>query len=145
MFFSKDRHKMRQFFFDIWQKQNSGNVALEPIEQIIAGIIQQHPEYHALLSSPDAVIDKDYTPEMGQGNPFLHMAMHIAIQEQLATQRPKGIVSVYQSLVEKSNDPHAVEHQMMEPLSEMLWQAQRRNTAPDEKLYLKGLRKLVKK
>ncbi len=145
MFFSKDRHKMRQFFFDIWQKQNNGNVPLEPIEKIIASIIQQHPEYHALLSSPDATIDQDFTPEMGQSNPFLHMAMHIAIQEQLATQRPKGIASVYRSLVEKSNDPHAVEHQMMEPLSEMLWQAQRRNTAPDEKFYLKSLRKLVKK
>ncbi len=145
MFFSKDRHKMRQFFFDIWQKQNSGNVPLEPIEQIIAGIIQQHPEYHSLLASPDAVIDQDFTPEMGQSNPFLHMAMHIAIQEQLGTQRPKGIVAVYQSLLEKGNDPHTIEHQMMEPLSEMLWQAQRNNTAPDEKFYLKALRKLVKK
>jgi len=145
MFFSNDRHKMRQFFFDIWQKQNSGNVPLEPIEKIIAGIIQQHPEYHRLLASPDAVIDQDFTPEMGQSNPFLHMAMHIAIQEQLGTQRPKGIVAVYQSLLEKGNAPHTAEHQMMEPLSEMLWQAQRNNTAPDEKFYLKSLRKLVKK
>jgi len=145
MFFSKDRHKMRQFFFDIWQKQSSGNAPLEPMEQIIAGIIEQHPEYHALLADPDAVIDKDYTPEMGQSNPFLHMAMHIAIQEQLATQRPRGIVSVYQSLLERGAEPHAAEHQMMEPLGEMLIQAQRRNTAPDEKAYLKGLRKLVKK
>lgn len=145
MFFANDRHKMRQFFFDIWQKQNSGNVPLEPIEKIIAGIIQQHPEYHSLLASPDAVIDQDFTPEMGQSNPFLHMAMHIAIQEQLGTQRPKGIVAVYQSLLEKGNDPHTVEHQMMEPLSEMLWQAQRNNTTPDEKFYLKSLRKLVKK
>ncbi len=145
MFFSKDRHKMRQFFFDIWQKHSRGSEPLEPIEQIIAGIIQQHPEYHALLADPDAVIDKDFTPEMGQSNPFLHMAMHIAIQEQLATQRPKGIVAVHQSLLGNGNDPHAVEHQMMEPLGEMLMQAQRRNTAPDEKRYLKGLRKLLKK
>ncbi len=145
MFFSKDRHKMRQFFFDIWQKQTSGNVPLEPMEQIIAGIIQQHPEYHPLLADPDAVIDKDFTPEMGQSNPFLHMSMHIAIQEQLATQRPKGIIEVYQTLLEKSNDPHAAEHKMMEPLGDMLMQAQRRNSAPDEKHYLKGLRKLLKK
>jgi hypothetical protein len=73
------------------------------------------------------------------------MSMHIAIQEQLATQRPKGIINIYQSLVEKSNDPHATEHQMMEPLGDMLMQAQRRNTAPDEKHYLKGLKKLIKK
>jgi len=145
MIFSKDRHKMRQFFFDIWQKKAAGNPPLEPMEEIIAGIIEQHPEYHALLSDPDAVIDKNFTPEMGQSNPFLHMAMHIAIQEQLATQRPKGIISIYQTLVEKSNDPHATEHQMMEPLGDMLMQAQRRNTAPDEKHYLKGLKKLIKK
>jgi len=145
MLFSKDRHKMRQFFFDIWQKQLNGTTPLEPMEQIIAGIIEQHPEYHALLADPDAVIDKDFTPEMGQSNPFLHMSMHIAIQEQLATQRPKGIIDIYQALIKKCNDPHAAEHQMMEPLGDMLMQAQRRNTAPDEKHYLKGLRKLLKK
>lgn len=144
MLFSNDRQKMRQFFFDIWQKQTSG-AALEPMEQLIAGIIEQHPEYHALLSNPDAVIDRDYTPEMGQSNPFLHMAMHIAIQEQVATQRPKGIVSVYQSLIEKHTDQHNAEHLMMEPLGEMLMQAQRQNGAPNEKAYLKGLKKLLKK
>lgn len=135
---------MRQFFFDIWQKRCNGG-ELEPMEQLIAGIIEQHPEYHALLSDPDAVIDRDYTPEMGQSNPFLHMAMHIAIQEQVVTRRPKGIASVYQSLIEKYADQHTAEHQMMEPLGEMLIQAQRHNGTPNEKAYLKGLKKLLKK
>lgn len=144
MFFSPDRHKMRQFFFDIWQKHTNSSTALEPMEKLIAGVIEQHPEYHALLAAPDASIDRDYTPETGESNPFLHMSMHIAIQEQVATQRPKGVVAVYQSLLGSSN-PHTAEHQMMEPLGEMLWQAQRRNSAPNEKAYLKGLRKLINK
>ncbi len=144
MFFSPDRHKMRQFFFDIWQKHTDNSTALEPMEKLIAGVIEQHPEYHALLENPDDAIDRDYMPEAGKSNPFLHMSMHIAIQEQIATQRPKGIGAIYQSLLEHSGSPHTAEHQMMEPLGEMLWQAQRNNGAPNEKAYLKGLRKLVK-
>ena len=113
---------------------------MEPLEQIIIQIIQQHPEYHALLEDEEANLDKDYTPEMGQTNPFLHMAMHIGIQEQLASRRPDGITESYSQLLRTFSDPHEVEHQMMECLAEMMWQSQRNGTQPDEMAYLECLR-----
>jgi len=142
--FPQDRSQLRQIFFDAWQK-HINKQAMEPLEQLIAAIAEQHPEYHDTLNHRDEQLDKDYTPEMGQTNPFLHMAMHISIQEQLGTQRPTGIIELYQSLLAKIGDPHEVEHQMMECLGQMIWEAQRNNTMPNDETYLDCLRKILSK
>lgn len=137
--FGQDRNQLRQMFFTAWHKHQSGEPT-EPLEGLIVQIIEQHPEYHSVLKDEQAALDRDYTPEMGETNPFLHMAMHIAIREQVATQRPAGIAKLYSDLLNKYPDSHEVEHQMMECLGEMIWQSQRNNTMPDEVAYLDCLR-----
>lgn len=137
--FGQDRTQLRKMFFSAWHKSRQQQL-LEPLEAIIVKVIELHPEYHTLLSD-EANLDRDYTPEMGQTNPFLHMAMHISIQEQLMTNRPAGIQSCYQALLTRYQDPHQVEHQMMECLGQILWQAQLNQTTPDEPAYLECLRK----
>ena len=142
--FGQDRSQLRHLFFAAWHKYLAQQ-SLDPLEQLIASIVQQHPEYHALLKDEAANLDKDYTPEMGQTNPYLHMAMHIAIQEQLATQRPAGIIECHQELLRKGKNAHEVEHQMMECLAEMMWQSQRQGTLPDQAAYLQCLRQQIKR
>lgn len=142
--FSNDRNQMRQVFLQAWKKYNE-NQALEPIEELIAGILSQHPEYQPLLENEDKALARDYLPEAGETNPFLHMGMHIAIHEQLSTDRPQGIAGLFQQLVMQAGDPHVAEHQVMECLGEMLWRAQRDGRMPDEQGYLDCLRKLLKK
>ena len=132
--FGQDRTELRQMFFTAWKKHQDKQI-MEPLEVVVARIIELHPEYHTLLETQDSV-DKDYTPEMGETNPFLHMAMHISIQEQLSTKRPTGIEQIHQSMLIKIKDPHETEHVMMECLGKMLWEAQSQNRAPDENDYL---------
>ncbi|MEO5574415.1 MAG: DUF1841 family protein [Gammaproteobacteria bacterium] len=139
MIFSQNREEIRQFFIDVWNKYRSQQ-PLEPLEKIIAGIVREHPEYHRLLETQESALEKDFLPELGEANPFLHMGMHIAIQEQLGINRPAGIVDIYQSLLIKLQDPHEVEHRMLECLGEMLWRAQRDGANPDEIAYLECLR-----
>lgn len=136
--FGQDRTELRQMFFTAWKKHLNEQL-MEPLEAVVAKIIELHPEYHALLENQDT-LDKDYTPEMGETNPFLHMAMHISIQEQLSTKRPTGIEQVYQLLLNKRKDPHETEHLMMECLGKMLWEAQSQNKTPDEADYLSCLK-----
>ena len=143
MLFGNDREQMRRYFCDVWRKKNTGQ-ALEPLEGIIADVIALHPEYQRLLADPDSAVQRDFTPEDGEPNPFLHMGMHIAIQEQLTTNRPAGILDIYQSLCRRFADAHTAEHQMMECLGEILWEAQRNGTAPDEALYLQKLKRLTR-
>ncbi len=142
--YTQDRRKMRQFFVDVWIKHKN-NAPMEAIEQIIAKVIELHPEHHALLEDENKALEQDYLPEMGQTNPFLHMSMHIAIHEQLSVDKPTGIRDIYQTLLQKHQDPHDVEHHMMDCLGEMMWQAQRTGGTPNEKLYLKCLKKQCKK
>lgn len=140
--FGQDRNQLRSMFFNAWNKHKN-NMIMEPLEATIAKIIELHPEYHSLLEDEANNLDRDYTPEMGQTNPFLHMAMHISIQEQLSTQRPAGINRLYQSMLKRFKDPHDTEHQMMECLGQMLWQAQSENKMPDENDYISCLNQLI--
>lgn len=118
---------------------------LDGVELLIARVIQAHPEYHATLADREASEDRDYLPESGEANPFLHMGMHVAIEEQLSVDQPRGIRQQYEQLMLRLGDPHEVQHTIMECLGEMLWQAQRQQTPPDEHVYLECLRKFNKK
>lgn len=116
---------------------------MEPLELMVAGIVLEHPEYQDLLSNPDQALDKEFTPETGESNPFLHMAMHISLQEQLSTDRPQGITALYQSLAQHLGDVHQAEHQLMECLGRILWEAQLNQQMPDEQAYLECVKQLV--
>ena len=134
---------MRGYFAEAWRKCREGE-SLIPLVQVIVEIIKQHPEYHQMLESGEAALDRDFTPEDGQTNPYLHMGIHISIQEQIGTDRPAGIRLAYQQLALKVGDAHETEHQMMECLGQTLWQAQRDNKPPDEAAYLMGVKRLIK-
>jgi hypothetical protein len=142
--FDADRNQMRQMFLLTWRKYQH-KLPMEPMEQIIGEVIVQHPEYHDIIEKPETTLEQDYHPEHGETNPFLHMGMHIAIAEQLSTDRPAGFRDIYQSLLMHFPDNHAVEHQIMECLGECLWQAQRQGLAPDEENYLDCLNQLLQK
>jgi len=134
------RHQSRQFFFDTWHKYNHQEL-LSDMEKIALSIILLHPEYHSILDDTERYQDKDYPPEMGNTNPFLHMSMHIAIKEQLSIDQPSGIRERFNRLQEKNKDEHETMHQVMECLAEMLWQAQRNQSAPDSSVYFECLDK----
>ena len=138
MFQSRD--EVRQVYLGVWHKIQQ-QLVLEPMEALIADIIEIHPEYHALLAASDDIKQQEFTPEQGQTNPFLHMGMHITLREQAGTDRPAGIRAIHQKLVSK-NGAHEAEHAMMECLGQTLWNAQRNNQPPDEDAYLDCLRKL---
>lgn len=140
--FGNDRNQLRQYYIDVWDKAQN-NQPLEPLEKIIADVIAQHPEYQPVLSDKDTAMGKEYLPESGESNPFMHMGMHIAIHEQLSANRPEGIREIYQKIATRCGDTHEAEHKMTECLAEMMWQAQRSGTAPDENGYLRLLKKLT--
>jgi len=142
--FASSRQDTREVFFRTWEKLTA-DLPLEGVEVLIARVIQAHPEYHATLSNRSTSEDRDYLPESGETNPFLHMGMHVAIEEQLSIDQPRGIRQQYDQLLLRFADPHEVQHVVMECLGEMLWQAQRQQAPPDERIYLECLQKFNKK
>ena len=141
-FHDQDRSSLRRMYFEAWRKHRE-SLPVEPVEDQIIRVVTLHPEYSQLLESGPAALDRDYTPEEGQTNPFLHMGLHLAIREQVATDRPAGIAAVYRALAARLGDVHDAEHAMIERLGEALWNAQRVGLPPDEARYLESLRKLL--
>jgi len=139
MIFGQDRGALRKMYSDAWQKRCDG-IPMSPLEIQITDVIALHPEYHDALDAAD--LDRDYTPEEGKTNPFLHMGLHLGIREQVSTNRPAGIAEVHIRLAKQLGDLHAAEHQMIDCLAETLWEAQSRNSAPDEQKYLERLQQL---
>lgn len=136
--FNPSREDARRGFFETWRKYQ----AREPvagIEAMLLEVILQHPEYHALLSKSDQNLDRDFAPEHGETNPFLHMSMHLAINEQLSIDQPPGIKQRYQALLTQHGEAHPAQHDVMECLAEMIWRAQRERIPFDAKVYLNCL------
>ncbi len=140
--YSGDRDQMRQVFFEAWRKFQSGE-AMQPVEQMVAQVIQHHPEYHRMLDQPESGRSREFLPEGGETNPFLHMGMHISLLEQISTDRPAGISELYRRLCQRLGDAHEADHQMMECLGRALWEAQSAGTMPDEHAYLECVRRLA--
>ena len=139
-FHDQDRSSLRRMYVDAWRKHREQRV-LEPLEAQIVAVIGEHSEYHPLLAD-DADLTRDWTPEHG-GNPFLHLSLHLAIREQVATDRPAGIAAVHAALSTNLRSAHDAEHRMSECLGAALWEGQRTGRPPDEAAYLAALRRLL--
>ena len=136
--FSPSRDEARRFFFDTWAKYRRGE-ALSGLERNALEVLLVHPEYHAMLDDLETGIDRDYTPDSGQLNPFLHLSLHLAIEEQLSIDQPPGIRACYERLVAKAGSRHDAQHAVLECLGETIWEAQRTASAPDGQAYLECL------
>ena len=142
--FNPSRDQARDFLLETWRKYRETE-SLTGMESMAVEVIALHPEYHEMLQDRDRYLqtyrDRDFPPEFGETNPFLHLGMHIAIREQISIDQPAGVRGHHQALSVKLGSVLDAEHEMMDCLAEMIWQAQRNRTAPDAALYLGCLRR----
>ncbi len=137
--FNPSRDQVRSFFIETWRKHGAHEV-LTPMETMAADVIMLHPEYHAILDDADA-LERDFPPEAGQMNPFLHLSLHLAIEEQLSIDQPPGIRAAFELACAHRGERHAALHDALESLGEALFEAQRSGQPPDGAAYLAGLRR----
>jgi len=140
MLFNPTRDEARLFLFESWRKRRAGEL-LTPLEDLAAQLIAKHPEYHSVLEKPQQYQEKDYLPEHGRTNPFLHLMMHLTIEEQISIDQPAGVRAHFLRLANNLGSEHDAQHRMMECLGEMIWQAQRSRTQPDAAVYFACLEK----
>ena len=138
--FNPSRDQARQFLFDLWEKHRAG-AALTPLESMALAIVLEHPEYHRYLEDRERYLDTDWRPEGGETNPFLHLQMHLAIEEQLSIDQPPGIRAAIEALAARLGSMHDARHDVMDCLAEMVWNAQRHGTGFDNAAYLDCIRR----
>ena len=138
--FNPSRDEVRNFFFDLWAKYRNA-VALEGLETTALDIVLRHPEYHAVLDDRARYGARDWTPQDGQTNPFLHFSLHLAIAEQLAIDQPPGLKAEFERLLAAKGERHEAEHAVLDCLGETVWKAQREGAGPDADAYLDCVRR----
>ena len=138
--FNPSRAEARRFFFETWGKYRA-RAPLEGLERTAIEIILLHREHHALLDDAQRNLDRDFSPESGAVNPFLHLSLHLAIAEQLSIDQPRGIKAAYRELAGRAGSEHDALHALLECLGEVVWRAQRDHAAPDEAAYLECIRR----
>src|SRR5512132_37316 len=138
--FNPTRDQAREFLFELWARHRAG-AALTPLESMALAVILEHPEYHAVLDDRERYLERDWKPEGGETNPFLHLQMHLAIEEQLSIDQPPGIRDAVRALARARDSEHDARHEVMECLAEVVWQAQRHGTAFDNATYLDCVRR----
>jgi uncharacterized protein DUF1841 len=136
--FNPTRGESRLFLFELWEKHRAG-AELSPLESVALAIVFEHPEYHAVLENRERNLDREWKPEGGETNPFLHLAMHLAIEEQVSIDQPPGIRSAVAALAARHGSMHDARHDVMDCLAEVIWQAQRNGTGFDNATYLECL------
>jgi hypothetical protein len=140
IFAGQSRDQLRETYRASWRRFKQQHT-LSPLDKQIVAVISEHPEYHVIIESAASDL-ANYSPRSGQLNPWLHMGLHLAIREQVATDRPHGIAAIHRKLASQS-DSHEAEHRMLETLAEALWDAQRSGKSPDEQAYLEKLKLLL--
>jgi uncharacterized protein DUF1841 len=138
--FNPSREEVRRFFFETWRKYGA-QAPLEGLEKTALEVVLLHPEYQALLDSEDHSIGRDFPPEGGELNPFLHLSLHLALAEQISIDQPRGIRGLHAQLLTRAQSDHDALHLLLECLGETVWQAQRGHAAPDEAAYLECIRR----
>ncbi|MGZ5129814.1 MAG: DUF1841 family protein [Caldimonas sp.] len=131
---------VRGFFVEARRKREAG-APLTPIETIAADWIDAHPEYTADLVDAETARAASYSPESGRENPFLHLSMHLSISEQVSIDQPRGIRQACELLAARLGSMHAAQHEAMECLGRMLWEAQRSALPPDGEAYVECVRR----
>lgn len=138
--FNPSRDQARRFFIEAWQKHR-GKQLVSPLEDTAIRLIALHPEYHALLEGGEDALACEWTPESGEANPFLHLSLHLAIEEQLSIDQPPGLRAAFEALLARRGDRHAALHDVLECLGETMWRAQKSQSPPDGEAYVECVKR----
>ncbi len=132
----------RQIFWDAWQKAQA-DLPLNAMEVRISRVIQMHPEYHHFFNDMEDFLDRDFQVDDGM-NPYLHLSLHLAIEEQLATKQPIEAAQILErEVVERKHERHDAIHIILEVLAETVYESQRDGREIDPLAYAYKLKLIL--
>ena len=140
--FNPSQQDVRRFFCQVYAKLKQGAL-VDPLETLAGEWVALHPEYHLVLSDETSALTHHF--DDSQGNPFLHLSMHLSISEQCSIDQPQGIRQAVELLAAKRNDLHEAQHEVMECLGTMLWESQRSGRPPDGQAYIDAVQRRATK
>jgi len=135
----------REYFCRIWSGAKEGKIeAFTSEERKLVSIMFEHPEYRRQFEMIDSVGDHGIDPAP-EANPFIHVAMHSVIENQLASKKPIEVYQFYLALRKKKLNHHDALHLLMAIMAPLIFKVVRSHEAFDEGYYVRLLRKFMEK
>jgi len=131
----------RQHMHTIWEAAKSNDLdGLDDDDVLLAKIMMEHEdEFYNEFEFSDILDDYEFDPE-SETNPFLHIIVHSAIENQLNEKEPIEAYQFLNAMRNKRADRHDVIHMIGNIFAHFLYQTLKEGTPFDEKMYRKVLK-----
>jgi len=130
----------REIVCSIWERSQQG-LPLSEEEQHIADALREHDEYRSAWEVGNVLLDEHYT--VNGANPFLHVHIHVIVENQLRDGDPPEASVVAGELQRRGIDRHEAIHMIGSVLINEIYEIMHERRPFDRARYLKGLDKLL--
>ena len=130
----------RDHMYKIWQSAKSNELdELTEEEQLYGKLMLEHEEYHNQFEFSDILGEQEVDPETGV-NPFLHISLHVIVENQLKSRDPIEAYQFYNSMMKKRVSRHETIHLIAHIFTPIIVHTLQRQAPFDIELY-RGLLK----
>ena len=111
----------REFIHSLWERVKSNDLeGLSPDELRLARIIKEHEDdFFNQFEFADVMHDHEFDPET-ETNPFLHIFIHLTVENQLAGKEPIEAFQFYNAMRQKKCSHHETIHMIGAILAPMM-------------------------
>lgn len=135
------RHLTRSYVGLVWELVLVG-AELEGDKAVLARILKQHPEYSDIWEQA-ADLDPHEEVLRDGANPFVHVAIHQTIENQISERTPPQTAETLEALMQAGYTRHEAIHAIGNVLAEEIYEILRDKRPFDEAGYVQALRELV--
>jgi hypothetical protein len=133
------RESNRQRLHEVWVAAKAGR-PLAGEEAAYAKAMLDHPEYHNAWEFADQVGAAEYVVD--GANPFLHITVHVIIENQLAQGDPPEVAKTLERLLGQGMGRHGAIHAIAAAFMEVAFPAFQGREPFNTKRYIKKVRRL---
>lgn len=130
-----------EYLYTIWQAAKTGDLELFSGEsERLATIMLEHDEYHNQFEIADHLHDHEYDVDQ-EGNPFLHIAIHAVVENQLEAREPIEVYQFYKAMRKHVVPRHEIVHMIGAILAPLTFDVKQEGQPFDLGRYVRILKK----
>lgn len=135
------RYLTRSHLSLIWELTMAG-AELEGEEATFAKILKQHPEYFDIWERA-GILDPHEEVLREGANPFVHVAIHQTVENQIANHTPPQTAETLEALMQAGYTRHEAIHTIGAIVAQEIFEILRDNRPFNEAAYVEALRDLA--
>ena len=141
--YAKLRHLTRAHLGIIWEMVKAG-AKLEGEEAVMGKVLKQHPEYFDVWENAATAPTHEEVLRDGV-NPFLHVAIHQTVENQIADRTPPQAAETLETLMQAGYTRHEAIHAIGNLIASEIFGIMKEDRPFDEASYIEELNELAQK